>query len=151
GQRPSNGARLHIRELNEIILLARLSIQPQGAHPERNPGDESFTGNRRTGLVTSTLSAVVTASGLFAGMLVCLEAGFRLGRHGNNLSDSQSGSAGTIDGAIFGLLGLLLGFSFAVGLSRLDARRDLLINEVNAIGTAYLRLELLPPDYQPEL
>lgn len=50
-----------------------------------------------------------------------------------------------MEAAIFGLLGLLLGFAFAGATSRLEARRQLIVQEANAIGTAYLRLDLLPP------
>ena len=56
-----------------------------------------------------------------------------------------------MEAAVFALLGLLLGFSFAGGTSRLDARRQLIVQEANAIGTAYLRLDLLPTDAQPEV
>lgn len=45
---------------------------------------------------------------------------------------------------MFALLGLLLAFSFAGGTSRLDAKRQLVVEEANAIGTAYLRLDELP-------
>jgi len=46
-------------------------------------------------------------------------------------------------------LGLLLGFAFAGATSRLDARRELIVREANAIGTAYLRTDLLPAVAQP--
>jgi hypothetical protein len=59
--------------------------------------------------------------------------------------------AGALEAAVFALLGLRLGFSFAGGTSRLDARRELMVQEDNAIGTAYLRLDLLPSTEQPEM
>jgi hypothetical protein len=46
---------------------------------------------------------------------------------------------------------LLLGFAFAGATSRLDTRRELIIREANAIGTAYLRLDLVPAADQPSL
>ena len=46
--------------------------------------------------------------------------------------------------AILGLLGLLLGFTFSMAVTRFEMRRDLILQEVNAIGTAYLRTDLLP-------
>lgn len=52
---------------------------------------------------------------------------------------------------MFALLGLLLAFTFANGISHLDQRRELIIHEANAIGTAYLRLDLLPASQQPEM
>jgi hypothetical protein len=48
-------------------------------------------------------------------------------------------------------MGLLIGFTFYGAGSRFDARRNLIVREANAIGTTYLRLDLLPPDTQPEL
>jgi hypothetical protein len=53
------------------------------------------------------------------------------------------GSA-AIEASVFALLGLLVAFSFSGSETRLQSRRDLAVREVNAIGTAYLRLELLP-------
>jgi len=43
-------------------------------------------------------------------------------------------------------MGLLITFTFSGAASRLDHRRDLVINEANAIGAAYLRLSLLPTE-----
>ena len=52
---------------------------------------------------------------------------------------------------MFGLLGLLIAFTFSGAASRFEARRQLIGEEANAIGTAYLRVDLLPDDSQPEL
>lgn len=96
--------------------------------------------------------AIVFGIGLFFAMLVCLEAGFRLGRRDAFRHPEYSHQGiGAIEAAVFALLGLLLGFSFAGGTSRLDARRELIVKETNAIGTAYLRLDLLSPTDQPEI
>ena len=51
---------------------------------------------------------------------------------------------GTIQGAMLGLLGLLLGFSFSGAMGRFTDRQDALAREANAIETAYERAELLP-------
>jgi hypothetical protein len=56
-----------------------------------------------------------------------------------------------IENAIFGLFGLLLAFTFSGAVARYDTHRELLVEETNAIGTAYLRLDLLPPAAQPAL
>ena len=58
---------------------------------------------------------------------------------------------GVIEGGVFALLSLLLAFSFAGGTSRLETKRQLVVQEANAIGTAYLRLDVLPVNEQPEL
>ncbi|MDO8938155.1 MAG: hypothetical protein Q7U98_03230 [Methylicorpusculum sp.] len=98
-------------------------------------------------------SVALSASlGLFLGMLLAIEVGRHLGARGvdeGQKSDKQS--AGLIDGAIFGLMGLLIAFTFSGAASRLDHRRNLVMNEANAIGTAYLRLNLLPTESQPPL
>ena len=89
---------------------------------------------------------------VFVGLIACLEIGFRLGHsrsqsHGDSLQEGVS----TIEAAVFALLGLLLAFSFSGATSRLDSRRDLIVKEANAISTAYLRLDLLPPAEQASL
>ena len=89
--------------------------------------------------------------GLFLGMLACLELGYRIGCRAEARDGSAHEGLGAIEAAIFALLGLLLGFAFAGAVSRLDARRQLIVQEANAIGTAYLRLDVLPPSDQPEL
>jgi hypothetical protein len=93
-------------------------------------------------------SALVCVA-LFVGMLVLLEVGVRIGRRFRGASDKHE--AGVLDGAIFALLGLLLGFAFAGAMSRLDIRRELIVQEANAIGTAYLRVDLMSEDSQPAI
>jgi hypothetical protein len=56
-----------------------------------------------------------------------------------------------VEGAIFALLGLLIAFTFSGAASRFDDRRKLIVEEANAIGTAYLRIDLLPAAVQPEM
>jgi hypothetical protein len=59
-----------------------------------------------------------------------------------------SGSV-AIDAALSAFLGLMLAFSFSSSADRLTTRRNLAVDEANAIGTAYLRLDLLPLSAQP--
>lgn len=89
---------------------------------------------------------------LFLGMLVSLEVGRRIGvrRLQNDAEGARTGT-GAIDGAVFALLGLLIAFTFSGAAARFDARRDLIVQETNDIGTAYLRLDLLPAGAQPAL
>lgn len=65
--------------------------------------------------------------------------------------ETERPGVGVIEGAVFALLGLMLGFSFSGAYSRFDARRQLIVDEVNDIGTAYLRIDLLLPEDQPRL
>jgi hypothetical protein len=57
--------------------------------------------------------------------------------------EGASESLKTLENAVLGLLGLLLGFSFAMGVSRYDVRKELEVDEANAIGTTWLRTETL--------
>ncbi|HEX3233527.1 MAG TPA: hypothetical protein VHR41_04990 [Gemmatimonadales bacterium] len=87
------------------------------------------------------------AAGLFVGMVVLLELGRRLRqRHRSRHGEGVGEGVGAIEGAVFGLMGLLLAFTFSGAASRFDARRELVIEESNAIGSAYQRLDLLPPE-----
>jgi len=92
--------------------------------------------------------AVLVSICVFLGMVTCLEIGYRIGRRALSKTESSHLGTGTIEAAIFALLGLLLGFTFANGISHLDQRRELIVREANVIGTAYLRLDLLPANQQ---
>jgi hypothetical protein len=98
------------------------------------------------------LLAPLYAALLCVGMLVLLEVGRRLGlrRLGRDPQGARTG-AGAVDGAVFGLLGLLIAFTFSGAASRFDSRRELVVEEANNIGTAWLRIDLLPAEAQPEL
>jgi hypothetical protein len=91
---------------------------------------------------------LLIAAGLFAGILILLEAGHRL-RVWRNASPALAGSAGAIlESAVFGLMSLLIAFTFNGAASRFDERRRLVVQETNAVETAYLRIDLLPADAQ---
>jgi len=47
--------------------------------------------------------------------------------------------------SVLGLLALLIGFTFSLALNRYDSRRELVVKEANALGTTWLRTDLLPP------
>lgn len=99
-----------------------------------------------------TLAAAISAAGLFVGMLALFEVGRRIGiaRLASDPEGMAKG-AGPVEAAVFGLLGLLLAFAFSGAASRFEARRHLVAEEANAIGTAYLRVALLPVDAQAPL
>jgi hypothetical protein len=94
----------------------------------------------------------IFAVALSAGVLVLLEIGRRIGVcQLAEEGETASKGLGAIEGAIFGLLGLILAFSFSGALTRFDARRHLVVEEANDIGTAWLRVALLPADAQPPM
>ena len=93
-----------------------------------------------------TAAVVTLAFVLFAALLALLELGFRLGRkHAAGEGAGREGLGG-VEGAVYGLLGLLIAFSFSGAGSRFEGRRGLIVEEANAIGTAYLRLDMLPEE-----
>lgn len=98
-----------------------------------------------------TLVSVIGCVVLFLGMLLVAFLGYRLGRLRSAEAGAPTEGSGALTGAIFALLGLLIAFTFNGAFSRLDARRQLIVQEANAIGTAYLRLDLLPAEAQPGL
>jgi ABC-type glycerol-3-phosphate transport system permease component len=103
-------------------------------------------------LLSPSLLSLALAVGLFLGILACLELGYRAGRRTSEKHPEWAHEGiGVIEAAIFALLGLLLGFSFSGATSRLDTRRQLIVQEANAIGTAYLRLDELHAAEQPEM
>ena len=102
--------------------------------------------------MTHTLFFLLIAFALFLGLLLFLDIGRRIGVH-RLAKDPDGAQAGTgaVDGAVFALLGLLVAFTFSGAASRFDERRNLIVQETNDIGTAYLRLDLLPASAQPPL
>ncbi len=99
-----------------------------------------------------SLLSFLFATGLFIGMLLLLETGRRLGqRRQTKLEEGARAGLGAVEGAVFALMGLLVAFTFSGAATRFDARRQLIVEEANAIGTAWLRLDLLPAASQPEL
>jgi hypothetical protein len=99
-----------------------------------------------------TLDALLWTGGLFVAMLLMLEGGRRVGlRRAAQDPETARAGAGVVEGAVFALLGLLVAFTFSGAASRFDERRKLIVEESNAIGTAYLRIDLLPAAAQPDL
>jgi hypothetical protein len=76
---------------------------------------------------------------------IASEIGHRLG-----VSVGKEANVATLEAAVLGLLALMLSFTFAMAVTRFDARRDALLKEANAIGTAGLRARLLPSPHNAE-
>jgi len=68
---------------------------------------------------------------------------FRKKHHG--LADDDTQDFTFIVGATLTLLGLIIGFTFSMAVSRYDQRMNFEEQEANAIGTEYLRVDALPP------
>jgi len=85
---------------------------------------------------------------VFAVLLIFLvglsELAWRLGLALGRKKSEADKESGTVKSAVLALLGLLLGFSFALAGARHEARRELLVEEANSIVTTALRAQLLP-------
>ena len=89
---------------------------------------------------------------LFAAMLGLLEVGRRIGaRRLAKDADGARAGVGAVEGAVFGLLGLMIAFTFSGAAARFEVRRQLITTEANAIGTAWLRIDMLPAEAQPAM
>ena len=78
-------------------------------------------------------------------LLSLSECGYRIGlRLFNAKDEARRSQISGVQGAVLGLLGLLVGFTFSMALSRYEQRRDLVLKEANSIGTTWLRASLLP-------
>ncbi len=82
------------------------------------------------------------------GILVCLILGYLLGRR---MQTEETQGVRPLKPAIFGLMGLLIAFTFSGAMFRYDVRRDSIIAEVDAIRSAYFLLDVLEPRYQEPL
>ena len=102
------------------------------------------------------LSDSLSLWGFYAGAvvitLILIEGGYRLGRYRLlHLSGEKEAPVGAIIGATLGLLGLILAFTFDLAATRFNARREMVVQEANAIGTAWLRAGLLPDSHRTSL
>ena len=78
-------------------------------------------------------------------VLLSVECGYRLGRYRRaRHEEEKEAPLGTMVGATLGLLAFILAFTFGLAAARFDARRQVLLDEANAIGTTYLRAGMLP-------
>ena len=84
--------------------------------------------------------ALLLAGILFGATVLGLWAGRSLNRHLDTLREP----IGVVQAALLTLVGLLLAFGLAMAVGRYDSRRTAVVDDANAIGTAYLRAQTLP-------
>ncbi len=112
--------------------------------------------------MTETLRLQMLQSGLLPAalllaMLLMAEIGWRIGREvvsrrktpapETAISDSDN----ALIGSVFGLLALLIAFTFSGAYGRYELHRDLIVKEVSAIGSAWRSIGLLPDAVQPKV
>ena len=94
------------------------------------------------------LSRIFSTWLVFAILVVVLlpfsEFGWRVGLARSRAKPGQTKEGGSVPAAVLTLLGLLLGFTFAMAVSRHDTRRELVVQEANSIKTTAGRARLLP-------
>jgi hypothetical protein len=93
-------------------------------------------------------------AGMLAAVAVSVQIGMLVGRrHRAGRAEGKPGGEegiGAVVGALLGLLAFMLAFTFGMAADRRVDRRRLLVEEVNSIGTTYLRAGLIPEPYRSE-
>lgn len=96
----------------------------------------------------STLIPFLVALGVFGGLLIAFYIGATFF---HSSSDEAKDDFGVIQGATLGIVGLVAGFSLSGATGRFVDRQDLIVSEANAIGTAWLRADLLSESARDKL
>jgi hypothetical protein len=91
---------------------------------------------------------IIPALGMFVAILIFLELGRRIGVRRLNVPGARAG-VGVVDGSVYALVALLIGFTFNGAAARFDARRELVGATANVAGTTWQRIDMLPPELQP--
>ena len=138
------------------IRTAKISVRTAGWRSRRG---DSTTSEVKVTAKPYNIGAMVTQYttaldglplwGLFLTIVVlvlaAIEGGYRLGsyRHRQEGREKEA-PVGAMVGATLGLLAFMLAFTFGMAASRFDTRKQLVLDEANAIGTTYLRTAMLP-------
>src|SRR5690606_32035372 len=88
----------------------------------------------------------------FVLLSISVEMGYWIGRNVKvEKTESMRAQISTIQTAILTIFTFLLGFTFAMALSRFDNRKQMVVKESNAIGTVVLRSQLLPENQRAQM
>jgi hypothetical protein len=89
---------------------------------------------------------------LILGMLVANELGYRFGRRSSSVTtEAKKAQGDLVVAGLLGMLGLLLAFSFGIVNDKFAQRRQLVIDDANAIGKTYLRAEMMPAPHDARI
>ena len=84
--------------------------------------------------------------------MLCVEVGYRIGRWRHaRASGEKDAPVAAMVASLLGLLAFMLAFTFSLAATRFDARRQVVLEEANAIGTTFLRSRLLPEPQKSEI
>jgi hypothetical protein len=101
--------------------------------------------------LTYDINSGLIAAALLVSMVIAMEIGLRIGRAAKAPRNSAAiEHVNGIQASMLGILALLLAFTLSLSLQRFDSRSEAVVDEANAIGTAYLRSQLLPAPVQAE-
>src|SRR5215218_10607444 len=81
---------------------------------------------------------------LLYGILAVKAGAWAKGLKERKFKDDKPASVGSMLGALLGLLAFMLGFTFSITAARFSERKHLVVDQGKAIGTCYLRTDLLP-------
>jgi hypothetical protein len=85
-------------------------------------------------------------------LLIATEIGYRRGRAvQTKIEDLAKSHYWTLQAGVMGLLALLLAFTFSMAVSRYETRRQLLVDETNAIGSVYSLSRMLPAPFKSDV
>ncbi|MGB0132743.1 hypothetical protein [Dokdonella sp.] len=97
-------------------------------------------------------NSLIVAAAIFIGMTVAVEFGFRAGKPVQvRESETTRTHINAIQGSLLGFLALILGFTLSLSLQRYDNRSQAVVDEANAIGTTWLRAQLLPDSVRSQV
>jgi len=96
--------------------------------------------------------SVLIVGVLLALMALAVELGHRYGIPlSSRTSDATKAQVASVASGMLSILALMIGFTFSISVQRYESRSEAVVDEANAIGTAYLRVDLLPQAVQPHI
>ncbi|HEX2843191.1 hypothetical protein [Hyphomicrobium sp.] len=94
---------------------------------------------------------MLVAAALIAGLMAAHELGFRLGSSTRSADQILDRQVTLVRASTAALVAFLIGFTFSGAASRFIDRLDIIVKESNAVGTAYLRADVIAEPYRSEL
>ncbi|MCP4578373.1 MAG: hypothetical protein GY846_19040 [Deltaproteobacteria bacterium] len=102
--------------------------------------------------VFETIPIYLLYFGITLFILLSFEIGFRIGKHTLARSAKDvSGALGPMVGGVLGMLAFILAFTFSMVASHHDHRKQNVLDDANAINTAYLRADLVEEPHKTEI
>jgi hypothetical protein len=97
------------------------------------------------------MTELLVVLSLIAGVFAAHEIGFRLGSLTGSSDERFDRQVGLIQASTGALVAFLVGFAFSGAASRFIDRADIIVKEANALGTAYLRADVIAEPQRSEL